>query len=201
MNPHPDSALPVGPTGPAARPLSDAPALAERAADLLRTPGALLNLTPAESACVVAQMRLVHFAAGVTLFREGDGTGLDRMLLLLDGEVTIDTGSAGLAGGPVAISVVGAGSIIGEMALLDGAPRSASCTTISPVQAAGLSRKGLELLIDQQPRAAAKLLVGLSTRIGERLRALGEQLQMYAKLVEDQQAEIERLRGAGGRAR
>ena len=198
MNPHPDSVLP---TGPAARPLSDAPALAERAADLLRTPGALLNLTPAESTCVVAQMRLVHFAAGVTLFREGDGTGLDRMLLLLEGEVSIDTGSAGLAGGPVAISVVGAGSIIGEMALLDGAPRSASCTTISPVQAAGLSRKGLELLIDQQPRAAAKLLVGLSTRIGERLRALGEQLQMYAKLVEDQQREIERLRGVAGRTR
>ena len=93
--------------------------------------------------------------------------------------------------------MVGPGSVIGEMALLDGAPRSASCTTVSAVQAAGLSRKGLEALIDQQPRIAAKLLVGLGARTAERLRALGDQLQMYAALVEDQQRTIERLRGAG----
>jgi CRP/FNR family cyclic AMP-dependent transcriptional regulator len=188
VNAHPDpSAFPL------ARPLSDAPDLAERAADLLRTPGALLNLTPAEAACVVAQMRLLHVAAGVTLFREGDGQRPDHMLLLLDGEVSIDLAATGRPG-PVAISVVGAGSVIGEMALLDGAPRSASCTTVSPVQAAALSRQGLETLIDLQPRAAAKLLVGLGARTAERLRALGDQLQMYAALVEDQQDLIERLR-------
>jgi CRP-like cAMP-binding protein len=191
VNPNPDPS-----TLAWARPLSDAPELAERAADLLRTPGALLNLAPAEAASVVAQMRLVHFGAGVTLFREGDGMRLDHMLLLLDGEVSIDMAATGRPG-PVAISVVGPGSVIGEMALLDGAPRSASCTTVSAVQAAGLSRKGLETLIDQQPRAAAKLLVGLGARTAERLRALGDQLQMYAALVEDQQCAIERLRGAG----
>lgn len=178
-----------------ARLLSDTPELAERAADLLRTPGALLNLTPAEASSVVAQMRVVHFGAGVTLFREGDDIRPDHMLLLLDGEVAVDMAATGRPG-PVAISVVGPGSVIGEMALLDGAPRSASCTTVSTVQAAGLSRRGLEALIDQQPRAAAKLLVGLGARTAERLRALGEQLQMYAGLVEDQQRLIERLRGA-----
>ena len=179
-----------------ARPLSEAPDLAGRAVDLLRTPVALLNLAPDEAASVVAQMRLVHFGPGVTLFREGDGMRLDHMLLLLEGEVSIDMAATGRADS-VAISVVGPGSVIGEMALLDGAPRSASCTTVSAVQAAGLSRKGLEALIDQQPRIAAKLLVGLGARTAERLRALGDQLQMYAALVEDQQRTIERLRGAG----
>lgn len=192
MNPNIDS-----PASATSRPLTDAPALAERAADLLRTPGALLNLTPAECACVVAQMRLMHFGPGVTLFREGDGLHLDQMLLLLDGEVSVDMATSG-GSGPVAISVVGPGNVIGEMALLDGAPRSASCITVSAVQAAGLSRKGLETLIDQQPRTAAKLLVGLGARTAERLRALGDQLQMYAALVEDQQRQIEQLRGASG---
>lgn len=194
MNPVPAS-HPAG----TARPLAESPALAERAADLLRTPGALLNLTPAEAACVVAQMRLVHFGPGTTLFREGDDTRLDHLLLLLEGEVSVDTGAAH---GAVAISVVGPGSVIGEMALLDGAPRSASCTTVSAVQAAGLSRHGLERLIDAQPRAAAKLLLGLGVRIAERLRALGEQLEIHADLAEQQQREIERLRGrlAGGLA-
>ena len=181
--------------GGAARPLSDMPALAERAADLLRTPGALLNLTRPEAASLVAQMRLMHFGPGVTLFREGDGARLDHLLLVLEGEVSIEVGvGGGLV--PVAISVVGPGSVIGEMALLDGAPRSASCTTISAVQAAALSRHGLGALIDQQPRVAVKLLIGLGSRTGERLRALGEQLQMYAGVVEQQQRQIDRLRGA-----
>lgn len=52
----------------------DAPALAQRAAELLRTPNALGNLSDVDAACVVEHMRLVNFGKGVTLFREGDGT-------------------------------------------------------------------------------------------------------------------------------
>ena len=37
-------------------------------------------------------------------------------------------------------------------------------------------------------------MAGISQRIAERLRALGEQLQMYAHLVGTQQAEIEKLK-------
>ena len=188
------ASTPPEPRSGAARPLSDDPALAERAADLLRTPGVLLNLTPPEAASLVGLMRVMNFAPGVTLFREGDGVRVDHLLLLLEGEVSIEVGVGG-ALVPVAVSVVGPGSVIGEMALLDGSPRSASCTTISAVQAAALSRQGLERLIDQQPRVAVKLLIGLGSRTGERLRALGEQLQMYAGVVESQQQQIDRLRG------
>lgn len=176
------------------RSFADAPALAERAADLLRTPHALLQLTPPEAARVVAQMQLLSFPQGETLFREGDAAA-EHMLLLLDGEVAIDTAGDG-EGVPVAVSVVGPGSVLGEMAMLDGAPRSASCVAVTPVQAAGLHRRGLERLIDTDPRAAAKLLLGLGTRTADRLRALGEQLQIYASLVEAKQAEIDSLRGA-----
>jgi CRP-like cAMP-binding protein len=179
---------------PRIRPIAEAPAAARRAVELLRNGNGQLGLTEAEASQVVAHMHLVSVAKGTTLFREGDGTKLDHLLLLLEGEVSIDTWATTLAG-PVAISVVGPGSIIGEMALLDGAPRSASCVTASPVQAAVLSRKGLEVLIDEHPRTAVKLLVGLGARTADRLRALGEQLQIYATLVDDLQAEVARLRG------
>lgn len=174
------------------RAFADIPALAQRAADLLRTPNALLNLSPAEAACVVAHMQLVLFAQGATLLHEGDNTHLDHMLLVLDGEVAVDTAAAGQPDA-VAISVLGPGCIIGEMAVLDGAPRSASCVASTPVQAAALSRTGLEQLIEKYPQVAAKLLVGLATRIADRLRALGEQLQIYAELVANLQAEVTRL--------
>lgn len=177
------------------RPVAELQTLALRVTELLRTPSAMMNLTPAEAACVTAHMQIMNFAQGVTLFREGDAVRLDHMLLVLEGQVRIDSLGSGQIS-PVAISVVGPGSVIGEMALLDGSPRSASCVTVTPVQAAGLSRKALEMLFEEYPQVAAKLLIGLSTRTSERLRALGEQLQIYASLVDNLQAEVNRLRSS-----
>jgi CRP/FNR family transcriptional regulator, cyclic AMP receptor protein len=78
---------------------------------------------------------------------------------------------------------------------LDGSPRSATCTAVSAVRAAGLSRKGLEALLQAHPAVAARLALGLAQRIGERLRALGQQLQIYAQLNASQKAELDRLGG------
>jgi CRP/FNR family transcriptional regulator, cyclic AMP receptor protein len=163
------------------RPVTDLPALAERAAELLRTPLTRLPLTADEAGHVVAQMGMIPFPAGSTVLREGEGQRADYLLLLLEGEVQVESRGHGV-GDAVTISVLGPGSIIGEMSLLDGAPRSATCIAMGKVLAAGLSRKGLELLIDEQPRAAAKLLMGLAQRLADRLRALGQQLQIYAQL-------------------
>ena len=100
----------------------------------------------------------------------------------------------------VAMSVLSPGEIIGEMALLDGAPRSASCTAMSAVQAAGLSRKGFEELMAAQPVVAAKLVVVLATRIADRLRAVSQQVHLYAQMAADRGEELNRLRRGGGGA-
>lgn len=163
-------------------PLSD-PRLAERAVDLLRIPQTLLPLAPDEAAQVVAQMGLVAFGPGSVVLREGETRHADYLLLLLEGEVEVATRS----GGPfeIPIAVLGAGSVIGEMSLFDGEPRSATCVARSHVLAAALSQQGLARLVDSHPRTAAKLLMGLAQRLSERLRALGEQLQIYATLPAD----------------
>ena len=77
------------------------------------------------------------------------------------------------------ISVLGPGNIIGEMGLLDGSPRSATCIASPAVQAGGLSRKALERLIEDNPQVGAKLMTGLAKRLAERLRAMSEQIGMY----------------------
>lgn len=179
------------------RPITEQPALAERACELLCTPHAMAQLAPVEASLVVAQMWLIPYPAGAVVFREGEQGKSAHLLLLLEGEVGVDTTASGRPD-VVAISVLGPGSIVGEMTLLDGAPRSATCTARSAVLAAGLSRMGLERLIAEHPRVAARLLVGLASRIAERLRALGEQIQFYAALAADQQREIERLRAGMG---
>lgn len=179
---HPTESLnPGAPLPQRTRPLAESPALAVRATQLLRTPQAFVTLSPEEAQTVVGYMRVVTFGQGNLVFREGDDSASSYMLLLLEGEVAIDAGY----GDAVPISVVGPGSVIGEMALIDGAPRSASCTAMSAVTAAGLSRRGLEILLEEHPRVAARLMIGLTQRIAERLRALSQQLHLLAKLKTD----------------
>lgn len=191
---------PVSPGLPStrSRPLSDLPALAAQTIELLRSSHALFGLSADEARCVVAQMQLVSHPKGATLLREGDGRDTSEMLLLLDGEVSVDAGVAAHAGG-VAIASLGPGSLLGEVALLDGRPRSAQCTALSPVRAAVLSRHALQTLLDTQPRVAAKLMIALSQRITERLRGMGQQLQVYGQLTASLQAEVDRLRAAARR--
>jgi CRP-like cAMP-binding protein len=169
------------------RSFDDSPALAAQATDMLRAPRTMLPLSADDAQHIVRQMRLVSAPRGTLLFREGDESRSNHMLLLLEGEVSVESAAAPGAHA-VAISVLGAGSIIGEMAMIDGAPRSANCSAITNVLAAGLSRQGLERLLLEQPLAAAKLLLVLSQFTAERLRALGQQLQIYAQLNDEMRA-------------
>lgn len=179
---------------PRTRPLDETPALAALAAELIRTPSAIVQMTADEARQVVALMRLVRFPAGAVVLHAGGRVGAGFMLLLLEGQMSVDAGDDG-SPGTVPISVIGAGSLIGEMSLLDGAPHSATCTAASAVVAAGLSRGGLERLIEEHPKVAAKLMVGIAQRIADRLRDLGQQLQIYAQLTTSLEAEVARLRG------
>lgn len=164
------------------RPLAEHPALTARAAELLATPETGLVLSPTEVAAIVARMGLVALPAGTAVLREGDDPAGRFLLLLLEGEVEVDS-SAGSAVNAVTLSVLGPGNVIGEMSLLDHAPRSATCVALSPVLAAGLTREALDDLIEQEPRAAAKLMMGLAQRLAERVRALGQLVHVYADLA------------------
>lgn len=179
--------------GRAARSLAETPALADLAAELLQTGGAMADLAAEDAACVVGYMGLVSFGANAVVFREGDASNTSYMLLVLSGEVSVETADP-RGGGQVAISVLGPGNMIGEMGLLDGSPRSATCIASTPVQAGGLSRKALERLIEDHPRVGAKLMVGLSKRLADRLRALSDQLHIYAQLTGSLQQELDTLR-------
>ena len=187
----PNATQPV-PSTRAARSLAETPMLADLAAQLLRTDGAMADLNAEDAACVVGYMGLVSFGAAATVFREGDSSNTSYLLLLLAGEVSVET--ADPAGGAVTISVLGPGNIIGEMGLLDGSPRSATCIASTPVQAGGLSRKALERLIEDHPKVGAKLMTGLAKRLAERLRGMGEQIGMYAQLMASMQQDINSLK-------
>lgn len=159
-----------------ARPLTEYPDLARQAATLLRTPTALHELDEADAQVVVSYMWAIGYKVGSTVLRAGDSDHTGFMLLLLSGEVSVETDTA-------VLSVLGAGHVIGEMSVLDGAARATDCVVLSPIEAGALTREALHRLIDDHPAVAAKLMLAIAQRMAERLRATGTQLRMMTRLL------------------
>jgi CRP-like cAMP-binding protein len=165
---------------------------ADRAAEMLTAPSALMQLTHEEARAVVAYMRPHKIAEGVTFIREGDTEDTGFMLLVLDGQVTIETIVVSRTA-PITVTVLGAGHLIGEMGLLDGSPRSASCIAMSEVRCAILTREALNQLLNDDPRTAAKLMMAISLRITQRMRESQDKLKLYAQLTQAMNEEINDL--------
>jgi CRP/FNR family cyclic AMP-dependent transcriptional regulator len=165
---------------------------AHEAALLLRAPTALMQLSEVEALAVVGFMRPSQFKAGTTIIRQGESTDTGFMVLVLSGEITVENVVASRAN-PATVTVLGPGSLIGEMALVDGGARSASCTASSAVRCAVLTREALETLIAEQPAVAAKLMTAVAQRLAERLRETGQKMQVYSNLVKAMQGEIDSL--------
>lgn len=105
-------------------------------------------------------------AADTVLLNEGD-VG-DHQVILLSGEVEVCKLDA--AGQPVSIARIGPGSILGEMSLVDGDLRFATCTTIAPVDFAVMTRNDLNEILITYPRLANKLLIQMLHVMVGRLR-------------------------------
>eukprot|EP01137_Pigoraptor_chileana_P008276 Opistho-2@54873 len=129
---------------------------------------------------------------GNTFIRQGDRQSTDFMVLVLEGEVTVDTIVVSRTQ-PMVVNVLGKGSLIGEMGLLDGEPRAASCTASSPLTCAILTRRALEELLIDDPQTTAKLMLAVSIRIAQRMRDTSDKLKRYAQLTQTMQHEINRL--------
>lgn len=173
-------------SGAARKPLS----ALRGAAELLTAPGALMQLTLEEARVVVGFMTPRHIAADTTFIQEGDIGDDGFMALLLDGEVVVESIVVSRTE-PVTIKVLGPGSLVGEVGLMDKEPRSASCTASTDVTCAILTRAAIEALIDAEPRVGAKLLLAISARLAQRLRDNARKLRLYAKLAQAMSEEME----------
>jgi uncharacterized membrane protein len=99
--------------------------------------------------------------AGATLFRAGDAG--DSMYLIEDGKVQISMKSSD--GEELILAMLGPGDFFGEMALIDGNPRSANASVIEPSRLAVLSRQHFLSFLDTSPNVAIEMLTALSRRL------------------------------------
>ncbi len=110
--------------------------------------------------------------AGTEVIHEGEQG--DFMLLLLDGNMEITR--RGSDGFPVKIGHAGPGKTLGEMSLIDGEPRFASCIARSECVFGILNRTGLTQIIADQPRLGVKLMMQLLLLLNQRLRLVSAEL-------------------------
>jgi CRP-like cAMP-binding protein len=79
------------------------------------------------------------------------------------------------------------------MGLVDGAPRSASCTALTDLRCAKLTRAAMNELVEDDPRTAAKLALAISMRIVQRMRESQDKLKLYVQLTQAMNEEINAL--------
>lgn len=102
-------------------------------------------------------MDQTRFRAGATMARQG-ASGWEAFVLV--------SGQANVLIDDQLISTVGPGEAVGEMALLDRAPRSATVVAETDVEALVLTDQALERLIKETP-VARNLLRALARRLRE----------------------------------
>jgi CRP-like cAMP-binding protein len=119
-----------------------------------------------------AYMQCYRAPTGTEIIREAEPG--DFMLLLIDGTVEIMRKDA--TGVPARIGVAGPGKTLGEMSLIDGEPRFASCIATSPLVFAVLDRERLTRIIADEPAIGVKILMELLMLLNQRLRVVSKQL-------------------------
>ena len=100
---------------------------------------------------------------------------------------------------PAILTTIGPGGFFGELALLDGAPRSATAVAIDAVTTLVLRRDAFDTLVDEQPALRHALLAALAAEI-RRLTAQVEDLHFLdlpGRLARHLLREIARRNGAG----
>lgn len=101
------------------------------------------------------EMNLISLKAGEALFKKGE-PAQSTMYVVLSGEVRIGDGNT-------ILETVAAGGIVGEMALIDGSPRSATVTASSNASLAAIDEKRFLYMVQETPGFGLKvmrLLVG-----------------------------------------
>src|SRR5262249_31902683 len=107
-----------------------------------------------------------ELSSGEVLFLEGEKG--HRMYVLLEGRMDVVVGRT-------LVETVGEGDIVGEMALIDDAPRSASVITTSACRLVGITRERFHALVQRNPNFSTYVMKVLVDRLRRMNRTLLEE--------------------------
>ena len=133
--------------------------MADSRIDTLKAVPLFAECDDKQLAFIVTQVDEVDFTSGQDLCREGAGGG--EFFIIVSGNAEVRRQGRHLR-------ELGPGDFFGEIALLDGGPRTATVTALSPMRCLVLSRGQFHNVIRQN----AIIAVSVLETLGERLRTL-----------------------------
>lgn len=111
-------------------------------------------------------LRLYKLRAGTVLFHEGDHDAF--VGIVVDG--TLEIRKADRAEHEHVVARLGPGKMVGEMSLIDGAPRSATAVATTDVRILVLTREGFDRMGEQRPDLALKYALMIAEAVSQLLR-------------------------------
>ena len=132
------------------------------AKDALRRCGLFSHADETTLKAVASALRVRRFRKGETVFHQGDPG--NALFIVAAGSVKVvlpsDEGAE-----PAIVAVLGPGEFFGELAILDGAPHSATIVAVESTEILVLQRETFLELIDSQADLRRALLASLATEI------------------------------------
>jgi CRP-like cAMP-binding protein len=119
---------------------------------------------------------LACYAAESSTMVLNEGSVGDFLIIVLTGSVNVL--KRDVHGQQRILARVGPGGFVGELSLVDGSRRFASCMTIEPTDLAALTRAELTRLMDERPALGNKVLLLLLQLVASRLRETTMQMML-----------------------
>ena len=132
-------------------------------------------------------MQVYRATAGQEIIREGEAG--DFMMVVVEGRIEVFKQDRWNA--PRLIAVVDEGKTLGEMSMIDGEPRFATCVAVEPTLIAVLTADHLARIILEQPILGAKILMQLALMLSQRLRHTSSRLVEYLDRQRDLNEQIQ----------
>lgn len=145
---------------------------------VLKARSVLAALPDAALDDLLRRARPVRYAKAATIYQRGDPG--DSLMILLAGRVKIANVTADAR--EVALNFLGPGDLNGELAALDGKPRSADAIALEATEALVIWRRDLIPVLEQHPRAMLGVIEALAGKVRVMSAAVEHAgLQMTAK--------------------
>ncbi|HEX3343586.1 MAG TPA: cyclic nucleotide-binding domain-containing protein [Polyangiaceae bacterium] len=141
--------------------------------DVLRRVAAFAALGDGDLATLGACVRVRRFLPREMVFHEGDPGA--TMLVVAEGTLVAE--AARIDGGGETLNRMAEGEIIGEMAFLDPAPRSATVRALTDVVAYELDHDAMDVLRRRAPAVVAAVVALAIRDVTRRLRLLDERIE------------------------
>jgi CRP-like cAMP-binding protein len=128
------------------------------------------DLGPSEIMDVLRIARVVQFAPGETLCTRGEQA--DCAYLIEEGTASVRIAEG--QGAAVEVARVGRGEVLGELALVDGHPRSADVVALTVLRGYRIDRSEFDLMRRAMHPAAFKMLRRIAITVSDRLRDIND---------------------------